>query len=174
MPTIGRTTSRTARPAASWRRERPARVREDALKVPIDWKARSTRGSGALVYYAGDNRFEVNGGMSKTDGVGQTNVGRNQLAGWTYNVAQARYTTPHWYLNAYRAESKSGQSFALNRYAGAQLTPATAGLSADSLRMLSDWPSDGRMYAAEVQGNQVIAALSNTPSSSARSIAMTS
>jgi iron complex outermembrane receptor protein len=137
-------------------------VREDALKVPIDWRARSTRGSGALVYYSGDNRFEINGGMSKTDGVGQTNVGRNQLAGWKYNVAQARFTTPHWYLNAYRAQSQSGRSFALNRLAGAQLTPATSGLSADSLRMLSDWPSDGRMYAAEIQGNQTISALSNT------------
>ena len=109
----------------------------------------------AAVYYMGDNRLELNGGMSRTNGVGQTNVGRNQLRGWKYNVQQARYTTPHWYLNAYRAQSQSGKSFALNRYAGAQLTAGNAGLSADSLRMLSDWPSDGRMYAAEVQGNYI-------------------
>jgi outer membrane receptor for ferrienterochelin and colicins len=137
-------------------------VRETGLKTPIDWKARVARGTGALVYYMGDSRLEVNAGMSMTDGVGQTNVGRNQLDGWKYNVAQARYTTPHWYLNAYRAQSKSGSSFALNRYAGAQLTPANASLSADSLRMLSDWPSDGRMYAAEVQGNYVVPQLLNT------------
>lgn len=137
-------------------------VREDALKTKIDWNARSTRGSGALVYYNGDNRLEFSGGMSLTDGVGQTNVGRNQLSGWKYNVAQARYTTPHWYLNAYRSQSESGKSFALNRYAGAQLTPATSGLSADSLRMLSDWPSNGRMYAAEAQGNYSLSPLSNT------------
>jgi iron complex outermembrane receptor protein len=137
-------------------------VREDGLKNQIDWKARVARGTGALVYYLGDNRLEVNAGMSVTDGVGQTNVGRNQLDGWKYNVAQARYTTPHWYLNAYRGQSKSGRSFALNRYAGAQLTAANASLSADSLRMLSDWPSDGRMYAAEVQGNYVVPQLLNT------------
>lgn len=76
--------------------------------------------------------------MSRTDGVGQTNVGRNQLSGWLYNTLQARYTTPHWYLNAYRSQSQSGQSFALNRYAGAQLAPANANLTPDSLRMLSD------------------------------------
>jgi outer membrane receptor for ferrienterochelin and colicins len=137
-------------------------VREDTLKTQIDWKARVARGTGALVYYMGDRRLELNAGMSVTDGVGQTNVGRNQLDGWKYNVAQLRYTTPHWYFNAYRAQSKSGQSFALNRYAGAQLTPANASVSADSLRMLSDWPSDGRMYAAEVQGNYVVPQLLNT------------
>ncbi|HEY9229054.1 MAG TPA: TonB-dependent receptor, partial [Gemmatimonadaceae bacterium] len=137
-------------------------VREDALKVPIDWRARSTRGTAAVVHYNGNNRLEINGGMSMTDGIGQTNVGRNQLSGWKYNVAQARYTTPHWYLNAYRAESKSGKSFALNRYAGAQLAAANASLSADSLRMLSDWPSDGKMYAAEVQTNYAVPMLANT------------
>ena len=137
-------------------------VREDSLRIPIDWEASVARGSGALVYYAGQNRLEVNGGMSRTNGVGQTNVGRNQLTDWTYNVAQVRYTMPHWYFNAYRAQSRSGESFALNRYAGAQLNSANAGLTADSLRMLSDWPSDGRMYAAEVQGNYGIPMLFGT------------
>jgi iron complex outermembrane receptor protein len=137
-------------------------VRESALKDPVDWDTGVTRGTGALVYYRGDQRLELSGGISQTDGVGQTNVGRNQLRNWEYNVQQARYSTPHWYLNAYRAQSQSGSSFALNRYAGAQLTPANASLSADSLRKLSDWPSDGRMYAAEVQGNYAIAPLLNT------------
>jgi iron complex outermembrane receptor protein len=137
-------------------------VNEAGLKVPIDWRASVKRGTGALVYYMGENRFEVNGGMSLTDGIGQTNVGRNQLSGWKYNVAQAKYSTPHWYFNAYREQSQSGKSFALNRYAGAQLTPANASLSADSLRMLSDWPSDGRLYAAEGQGNYILSPLLNT------------
>jgi iron complex outermembrane receptor protein len=137
-------------------------IREDALKVPIDWDAGVRRGTAALVYYSGANRLEVNGGMSSTDGVGQTNVGRNQLKDWGYNVLQAKFTSPRWYLNVYRTQSKSGESFALNRYAGAQLTPANASLSADSLRMLSDWPSDGRMYAAEAQGNYTVQPLLNT------------
>ena len=129
---------------------------------PIDWKTGVTRGSGALVYYSGRNRFELNGGMSRTDGVGQTNVGRNQLSGWLYNVVQARATTPNWFFNAYRAQSKSGDSFALNRYAGAQLAAANASVTPDSLRMLSDWPSDGRMYAAEIQGNYTLPVLGST------------
>ena len=135
-------------------------IREDALKVPIDWDAGVRRGTAALVYYSGANRLEVNGGLSSTDGVGQTNVGRNQLKDWGYNVLQAKFTSPRWYLNLYRTQSKSGESFALNRYAGAQLTNGS--LSADSLRMLSDWPSDGRMYAAEAQGNYTVPQLLNT------------
>ena len=137
-------------------------VRESNLKDPVDWDTGVKRGTGALAYYRGDQKLELSGGMSQTDGVGQTNVGRNQLRNWDYNVLQARYSAPHWYFNAYRAQSQSGSSFALNRYAGAQLTPANASLSADSLRKLSDWPSDGRMYAAEAQGNYAIAPLRNT------------
>ena len=140
----------------------PTVVRESNLKDPVDWDTGVIRGTGALVYYMGQNRLELSGGMSRTDGVGQTNVGRNQLRDWDYNVAQARFSTPHWFFNAYRAQSKSGSSFALNRYGGAQLNPANASLSADSLRKLSDWPSDGRMYAAEVQGNYTLAPLLGT------------
>ncbi len=148
---------RTATPAAL-----AGAVKEDALRDRIDFDAQVLRGTAAVVYYRGESRLEVNGGMSRTDGVGQTNVGRNQLRDWDYNTVQARYTTPHWYLNAYRSQSQSGTSFALNRYAGAQLAAGNANLSADSLRKLSDWPSDGRMYAAEAQGNYVLPMLRNT------------
>ncbi|MGQ0648630.1 MAG: TonB-dependent receptor [Gemmatimonadaceae bacterium] len=137
-------------------------VSEDQLKNRIDWNTGVMRGTGALVYYRGDHRLQLSGGMSRTDNVAQTNVGRNQLRDWDYKVLQTRYTTPHWYFSAYRTQSTSGSSFALNRYAGAQLTPANASLSSDSLRKLSDWPSNGRMYAAEAQGNYAIPALLNT------------
>jgi outer membrane receptor for ferrienterochelin and colicins len=137
-------------------------VTEDKLKIPIDWKSKVMRGTGALVYYMGDSRLSFDAGMSKTNGVAQTSVGRNQLSDWKYNYLQARYTTPHWYLNAYREQSTSGKSFALNRFAGQQLTAANASLTPDSLRLLADWPSDGRLMAAEVQGNYIVAPLLNT------------
>ena len=140
----------------------PGAVREDKLKNPIDWKTGVARGSGALVYYRGDSRLELNAGMSRTDAIAQTNVGRNQLRDWDYKVAQLRYTSPHWYANVYRSQSQSGKSFALNRFGGAQLTPANASLSTDSLTKLSDWPSDGRLYAAELQGNYLVPMLRNT------------
>ncbi|MES2177529.1 MAG: TonB-dependent receptor [Gemmatimonadota bacterium] len=135
-------------------------VKESDLKIPVNFNAKTVRATGGLVHYSGDNRASFDVGMSKSDGVGQTSVGRNQLTGWGYNFVQGRYTTPHWYFNAYREQSTSGKSFALNRYAGQQLTNTT--LSADSLRLLADWPSDGRLYAAEGQGNYLISELSNT------------
>ena len=137
-------------------------VTETDLKIPIDWKSSVARGTGGLVYYQGDNRLSFDAGMSKTNGVAQTSVGRNQLTGWGYNFLQARYTTPHWYLTAYREQSTSGKSFALNRFAGQQLAPANASLTPDSLRLLADWPSDGRLMAAEVQGNYIVEPLLNT------------
>jgi len=126
----------------------------------VDFRSKVLRGTGALVHYRGDSQLELGVGMSESDGVGQTNVGRNQLRGWGYNFLQARYTTPRLYFNAYRTQSTSGESFALNRYADAMARNPS--LSPDSLRKLSDWPSDGRMYAAEFQNNFRLPALLNT------------
>lgn len=137
------------------------RVREDSIPVnSIDWQTSVMRGIGSVVHYSGDNRLEISAGGSRSDGVGQTNVGRNQLRDWMYNFAQAQYATPRIYLNAYRTQSKSGESFAINRYADAYAR--NPNLDPDSLRLLSDWPSDGRLYAAEAQHNFRVPALLNT------------
>jgi outer membrane receptor for ferrienterochelin and colicins len=123
----------------------------------LDWDASVLRGSGAIVRYMGDGRLELSGGASVTDGVGQTNVGRNQLENWQYNFAQLRYSNTHWFANVYRAQSKSGDSYATNRYTQAYYPnlarPESSRLSDDQLVAASDWPSDGRMYAGELQYN---------------------
>jgi outer membrane receptor for ferrienterochelin and colicins len=134
-------------------------VREDTIPVNgIDFNTAVSRGTGTLAYYLdGDARIQLSAGASESDGVGQTNVGRNQLRNWQYNFLQAQYTSPRIYANVYRTQSKSGESFAINRYADALArNPA---LSPDSLRMLSDWPSDGRLMAAEAQTNFRVPAL---------------
>jgi outer membrane receptor for ferrienterochelin and colicins len=133
----------------------------------LDWRASVIRGTGALVYYgANDGRLEVSAGASQTDGVGQTNVGRNQLDDWRYNFLQAKFSNANWFLNAYRAQSQSGTSYANNRFTGAwytnQTRPASQRLSDQELILASDWPSDGRMYAGEVQYNNRVAPLANT------------
>jgi len=48
----------------------PGGVREDSLKDPIDWETGVVRGTGALVYYRGENRLEFSGGMSQSDNIG--------------------------------------------------------------------------------------------------------
>jgi outer membrane receptor for ferrienterochelin and colicins len=136
-------------------------VREQGLGGKVDWKTDVMRGEGALVYYLGANRFEANAGMSKSNGVGQTNVGRNQLVDWQYRHAQLKWTSPRWYANAYATQSLAGDSYAINRYSSARLTtPAT--ISDDSVAKLSDWPSSGKLVAAEIQNNFTITPLLDT------------
>lgn len=136
-------------------------VREQGIGGKVDWKTDVMRGEGALVYYAGANRFEWNAGISKSNGVGQTNVGRNQLVDWQYRHTQLKWTSPHWYANAYATQSLSGDSYAINRYSSSRLTtPAT--ISDDSVAKLSDWPAEGKLVAAEVQNNFTIAPLLDT------------
>jgi iron complex outermembrane receptor protein len=129
--------------------------------VQPDFDSSVLRGTGALVYYRGDGRLEGSAGVSQTDAVGQTNVGRNQLIDWVYNFQQLKWVSPRFYANAYRTQSLSGDSYAINRYASARpALPAT--ISDDSVRRLSDWPADGRMYAAEAQANFDVPALLGT------------
>ncbi|MGQ0814276.1 MAG: TonB-dependent receptor [Gemmatimonadota bacterium] len=120
----------------------------------VDWTSRVTRGNGSVFYYMGDAQLEATVGMSVSDGVGQTNVGRNQLDDWKYNVAQLKYTSPRWYASVYRTQSQAGQSYALNRFTDNKA--ANPSKSDEELRLMSDWPSDGQMYAAELQGNFVV------------------
>ena len=121
-------------------------------EIGLDWKSSVGRTSGALVRYMGDARLELIGGLSVSSGVGQTNVGRNQLKNWIYNNAQLRYTAPHWYANVYRTQSMAGDSYAVNRYSQNRLLQPSS-ISDDSVKKLSDWPSDGQLYAAELQNN---------------------
>ncbi|HEX6042523.1 TonB-dependent receptor [Longimicrobium sp.] len=123
----------------------------------LDWDASVMRGTGAIARYLGSGKLELSGGASVTDGVGQTNVGRNQLVNWGYNFQQLRFSSTHWYANVYRSQSKSGDSWATNRYTQAYYPnlarPDATRLTDDQLVAASDWPSNGRMYAGEVQYN---------------------
>lgn len=127
----------------------------------LNWDSNVLRGYGQVIRYFGDAQVSLTGGYSRSNGVGQTNVGRNQLVDWTYSVLQLRATTPRWYLSAYRTESNAGDSYAANRFTTNRVaTPAT--VSDDSVRRMSDWPSDGQLYAAELQNNFRILPLLNT------------
>jgi outer membrane receptor for ferrienterochelin and colicins len=128
----------------------------------VDWNSSVTRGTAALVRYMDNGRFELSAGASETDGVGQTSVGRNQLVGWQYNFAQARLTLPNWFFQAYRTQSQSGESYAINRFTDNRVNPANASKSDEEIRLMSDWPSNGRLYAAEAQNNFRVPGMLNT------------
>jgi len=127
----------------------------------LDWNSNVLRGYGQFVRYLGNGEVSLTGGYSRSNGVGQTNVGRNQLVDWTYNVLQLKAQVPHWYLSAYRTESNAGESYAANRFT-TNRAAAPASVSDDSVRRMSDWPSDGQLYAAEIQNNFRVMPLLNT------------
>jgi len=127
----------------------------------LNWDSNVGRAYGQVIRYFGDAQVSLTGGYSRSNGVGQTNVGRNQLVDWTYSVVQLKAQNSHWYLGAYRTESNAGQSYAANRYTtNRAVTPLT--ISDDSVRRMSDWPSDGQLYAAEIQNNFRIRPALNT------------
>jgi outer membrane receptor for ferrienterochelin and colicins len=108
------------------------------------------RGTGALVYYFQNNgRLEFNAGASKSNALGMTNVGRNQLIDWQYRHAQLKYSNSNWFAQAYTTQSLSGDTYQLNGYA--QNRRRFPSISEDSVRKLSDFPATGRLMAAEIQ-----------------------
>lgn len=127
----------------------------------LNWDSNVGRLYGSVIRYFGDAQVSLTGGYSRSNGVGQTNVGRNQLVDWTYNVVQLKAQNAHWYLGAYRTESNAGQSYAANRYT-TNRAASPASISDDSVRRMSDWPSDGQLYAAEIQNNFRIRPALNT------------
>ncbi|MCA0377530.1 MAG: TonB-dependent receptor [Gemmatimonadetes bacterium] len=132
-------------------------------ELGIDWGTSYNRLGGALVYYFdGGARLEYQGGASKSNGVGVTSAGRNQLKDWGYWNQQVRYTSEHWFAQAYATRSLSGSTFALNGYSTNRLAARFNGVSDDSVLKASSFPADGRLLAAEVQNNVTLPALLNT------------
>ena len=124
-------------------------------ELNADWNTNVMRGSGALVYYMPNlSRLELNGGASKSNGIGQTSVGRNQLVNWQYRNAQLKYTHPNWFAQAYATQSLSGDTYQLNGYSQNRLRYPT--ISEDSVKHLSDFPAEGRLMAAEIQNTFVV------------------
>jgi len=132
-------------------------------EIGADWFTSYRRAGGALVYYFDNGaRLEYQGGASVSNGVGVTSAGRNQLRDWGYWNQQVRFTSDHWFAQAYATRSLSGQTFALNGFSTNRLAPRFAALSDDSVKQLSGFPADGRLYAGEVQYNRTLPGLFNT------------
>ena len=126
-----------------------------------NWRNDVTRGSGMLAYYTdGGSRLQATFGMSKLNGIGPTNVGRNQLQNYGYRDAQLQYTGSRLFAQAYMSQSEGGTTFQLNGLAQNSVRFPT--LSYDSVKSLSAFPGDGRLQAAEIQNNFSIGMLTKT------------
>ncbi|HET9004291.1 MAG TPA: TonB-dependent receptor [Gemmatimonadaceae bacterium] len=122
-----------------------------APELNANWNTSVARGAAAFDWYRGSSRLEASVGASRNNGIGQTNVGRNQLANWQYRHAQLKYTSPHLFGQVYTTASRSGDTFVLNTFA--QNSLRYPGLSVDSIKKISAFPGAGDLYAAEIQNN---------------------
>ena len=127
-------------------------------ELTADFGVNVARGMGALVYYfPSGGRLELNGGMSQSNGIGITNVGRNQFIDWKYSHQQLRYSMPGWFAQVYHTQSLSGDTYQLNGFAQNRLRfPA---LTDDSVKAISDFPASGNLLAAELQNSITVASL---------------
>ncbi|MEO6447312.1 MAG: TonB-dependent receptor, partial [Gemmatimonadaceae bacterium] len=126
-----------------------------------DFRTDVIRGSLTGVYYFPQGgRLEATGGASRSNGLGQTNVGRNQLVDWEYRNMQLKYTSPRWFAQAYKTQSLSGGTYQLNGFT--QNSARFPSITSDSAKALSDFPAEGNLSAAEVHNNFDIGALLNT------------
>ncbi len=126
-----------------------------------NWRNDIIRGSGSAAYYFdGGGRLMATVGASKLNGIGPTNVGRNQLQNYGYRDYQLAFASARWFAQAYMSNSVSGTTFQLNGLA--QNSVRFPSLTYDSLKSISAFPSDGRLQAAEIQNNFSIGMLAKT------------
>jgi iron complex outermembrane receptor protein len=134
---------------------------EGLPEIGASFRTDVVRGGLTGVYYFDrGGRLELTGGASRSNGLGQTNVGRNQLVDWEYRNLQAKYTSPRWFAQAYQTQSRSGGTFQLNGFT--QNSARFPAISEDSAKALSDFPAVGKLRAAELQNNFDLGSLVTT------------
>lgn len=126
-----------------------------------DFHTDVARVSGSLVYYRdGSSRVQLNSGISRRNGLGDSNSGHYQIANYTYSDYQLLYSGPRWFAQTYVTHSNSGDTEQL--YAAQPLAARSPSLTRDSVWRASRFHVDGRVYAAELQNNFIAGTLVHT------------
>lgn len=102
-------------PAAIPYRELGSAFDSEGLQQP-DFGFNSLRGE-AQVYYSVNPKTDIIAayGGSKSNNIGNTNAGRNQIKDWMVNWAQLRIVSPRFFAQVYNTWSKSDSAFAMNQ-----------------------------------------------------------
>lgn len=105
-------------------------------ELELDPKFNSLRGEAAL-YYALTSKSDLilSGGYSKSNNIGNTNAGRNQIIDWTVGWGQLRYVSPRLFAQVYYTKSGTEETYAMNQRTQNYLSFKNAGFSEEeSLR----------------------------------------
>ena len=99
-------------------------------ELDLDRNFNSLRGEATL--YISPNKTSdiiLTYGGSKSNNIGNTNAGRNQIRDWTVNIFQARYVSPRFFANVYYTLSKTDSTYAMNQRTQNYLSFVNAGFS---------------------------------------------
>ncbi|HRK82028.1 MAG TPA: TonB-dependent receptor [Saprospiraceae bacterium] len=109
----------------------------EGLQQP-DFGFNSLRGE-AQVYYAVTPKSDIiaSYGGSKSNNIGNTNAGRNQIKDWLVNWAQLRYVSPRFFAQVYNTWSSTDSTFAMNQRTVNYWTFRNNGFSAEDARVKS-------------------------------------
>ncbi|WP_050977359.1 TonB-dependent receptor [Nitritalea halalkaliphila] len=115
-----------------------------AIGVPElapDFNFRSIRAN-AAVYYSikPDADLIVDYGIGQGSNIGVTNLGRNQIDGWTFSYLQARYVSPRVFAQLYNSWNNAGNTFQINGRTVNYQTLLAAGLSPEEAKRRSLLP----------------------------------
>lgn len=116
---------------------------------------------GASVYYSVNDESDIIVGYSGSNStyLAPTNVGRNQIVDWKLNIFSVKYTSPHWFAQAYMTTSKTDDTYAIDERTKQYYRLLDAGLSDAQARGEQSYASgarfidDSQRYNAEIQYN---------------------
>ena len=138
----------------------PDGVKEGYEELELDNDFSFLRG-GASLYYSVSDEADViaSWGGSNSTYLAPTNVGRNQIIDWRIGFYSLKYTSPHWFAQAYMTTSKTDDTYAIDERTKQYYRGLDAGLSDAEARGEQSYASgakfidDSQRYNAEVQYN---------------------
>jgi len=124
-----------------------------------DFDASSLRGGMGLFYYPDEkSRWGLMAGVSSTNWINVSSLGRNQLEDLIYHYQQLTYTSSGLYLSAYHTADDMGDSHSLERKARGLM----AGLSETEAKRLGAIGGHSSMLEVEGRYNFSLAPLKDT------------
>jgi outer membrane receptor for ferrienterochelin and colicins len=128
-----------------------------------------TRGNAAVYYNVGRNAdIIVDYGFGQGSNIGVTNLGRNQINGWTFQYLNARFVSDRWFATVYNTWNNAGETWQINGRTANYATLLALGESDAEARRKSLLPVDegglgfpgfvdkSSRFNAEVQFNETI------------------
>jgi len=141
-------------------------VKEGYEELELDNDFSFLKGSAALYYSLNDDAdIVVSWGGSNSTYLAPTNVGRNQIIDWKINYYSLKYTSAHWFAQAYMTTSNTDDTYAIDERTKQYYRGLDAGMTDAEARGVQSYSSgaifidDSQRYNGEVQYNNEIGKL---------------